>query len=107
MAAAKMVEIPAGRFKMGSVGFYPEEGPVREVPVGRFAIDRGPVTVTEFARFAEETGYTTVAERTPTATDYPDADPTLAGRRIGGIPSHRPPRTPDRSGAVVGVCPRS
>ena len=31
MVGAGMVEIPAGRFRMGSVGFYPEEGPVREV----------------------------------------------------------------------------
>jgi hypothetical protein len=27
MVGAGMVEIPAGRFRMGSVGFYPEEGP--------------------------------------------------------------------------------
>ena len=33
MVGAGMVEIPAGRFRMGSVGFYPEEGPVREVEV--------------------------------------------------------------------------
>ena len=62
---------------MGSVGFYPEEGPVREVEVDGFAIDRGAVTVAEFARFAEETGYTTLAERPPEAAEYPDADPSL------------------------------
>ena len=33
MVGAGVVEIPAGRFRMGSVGFYPEEGPVREVEV--------------------------------------------------------------------------
>jgi hypothetical protein len=33
MVGAGMVEIPAGRFRMGSVGFYPEEGPVREAEV--------------------------------------------------------------------------
>ena len=33
MVGAGMVEIPAGRFRMGSVGFYPEVGPVREVEV--------------------------------------------------------------------------
>jgi formylglycine-generating enzyme required for sulfatase activity len=26
MVGAGMVEIPAGRFRMGSVGFHPEEG---------------------------------------------------------------------------------
>jgi formylglycine-generating enzyme len=72
-----MVEILAGRFRMGSAAFYPEEGPVREVEVGGFAIDRGPVTVTHFARFVKETGYVTVAERPPDPEDYPDADPSL------------------------------
>ena len=32
-SARRWSEIPAGRFRMGSVGFYPEEGPVREVEV--------------------------------------------------------------------------
>jgi len=72
-----MVEIPAGRFRMGSARFYPEEGPVREVEVDRFAIDRGPVTVAEFARFVDETGHTSLAEQPPDAADYPDADPAL------------------------------
>ncbi|MCC2627702.1 MAG: hypothetical protein K0S14_1352 [Thermomicrobiales bacterium] len=76
MVGAGMVEIPAGRFRMGSVGFYPEEGPG---PRGRggFAIDRGKVTVVGFTRFAEETGYRTLAERPPEAAEYPDADPLL------------------------------
>jgi sulfatase modifying factor 1 len=79
MSADDMVEIPAGRFRMGSVDFYPEEGPVHEVEVGGFEIDRGPVTVAQFARFAEQTGYTTLAERPPDAEQYPDADPSLLG----------------------------
>ena len=66
-----MVEIPAGRFRMGSAAFYPEEGPVRDVEVGSLAIDRGPVTVTQFTRFVAETGYVTVAERPPDPADYP------------------------------------
>jgi hypothetical protein len=45
MKGDDMVEIPAGRFRTGSAAFYPEEGPVREVEVDGFAIDRGPVTV--------------------------------------------------------------
>ena len=40
-----MIEIPAGRFRMGSAEFYPEERPIREVEVDGFAIQRGPVTV--------------------------------------------------------------
>jgi formylglycine-generating enzyme len=42
-----MVQIPAGRFTMGSDDFYADEGPVRDVEVDAFAIDRGPVTVTQ------------------------------------------------------------
>ena len=72
-----MVEIPAGRFRMGSDALYPEEAPVREVEVGSFAIDRGPVTVEQFARFVDETGYLTVAERPLDSAEYPDADTSL------------------------------
>ena len=46
-----MVEIPAGSFRMGSAGFYPEEAPVREVEIDGFAMERGPVTVAQFTRF--------------------------------------------------------
>ena len=77
MNREEMVRIPAGSFTMGSVAFYAEEGPVREVEVESFAIDRGPVTVAQFARFIEKTGYLTVAERPPDPNDYPDADPSL------------------------------
>lgn len=77
MTTGDLVQIPAGRFRMGSADFYPEEGPVREIEVGGFAIQRGPVTVAQFAGFIEETGYVTVAERPPDPDDYPDADPAL------------------------------
>lgn len=72
-----MVEIPGGRFRMGSDAFYAEEGPVRDVEVAAFSIDHAPVTVAEFARFVDQTSYVTVAERPPDAADYPDADPAL------------------------------
>ncbi len=72
-----MVQIPAGLFRMGSANFYPEEGPVREMEVGGFAIDRVPVKVAQFARFIEESGFVTVAERPPDPADYPNADPSL------------------------------
>ncbi|MBV9367351.1 MAG: formylglycine-generating enzyme family protein [Solirubrobacterales bacterium] len=72
-----MIKIPAGRFRMGSTGFYAEEAPARDVEVDAFAIDRGPVTVAQYTRFVDETGYPTVAERPPDPSTYPDADPSL------------------------------
>jgi sulfatase modifying factor 1 len=72
-----MIELPGGRCRMGSADFYPEEGPVREVEVDAFSIDRTPVTVADYTRFVDETGYETVAERPLDAGDYPDADPAL------------------------------
>jgi formylglycine-generating enzyme len=77
MDPEEMAAIPSGRFRMGQVGFYPEEEPVREVEVAGFLIDRGPVTVRRFSRFVQATGYETLAERAPDANAYPDADPAL------------------------------
>lgn len=62
---------------MGSDGHYPEEGPVHEVAVDSFWIDRAPVTNRQFARFVQETGHVTVAEIAPDAKDYPEADPAM------------------------------
>jgi sulfatase modifying factor 1 len=99
MVAAEMVELTGGTFRMGSAAFYPEEGPVREVEVGSFAIDRGPVTVAQFAEFARETGHVTVAECPPDPDDYPDAAPDLlvAGSAVfhptpGPVPLDNPGR---------------
>jgi formylglycine-generating enzyme len=72
-----LVALPAGRFRMGSTDFYPEEGPVREVELDGFLIESGPVTVAQFVEFVAATGYVTLAERAPEAADYPDADPSL------------------------------
>jgi formylglycine-generating enzyme required for sulfatase activity len=93
MVGAEIVELPAGSFRMGSVGFYPEQGPLREVEVDGFAIDRGPVTVAQYARFTDETGYVTLAERPPNPDDYPDADPSLlvAGSAVFHPTPHRVP----------------
>jgi formylglycine-generating enzyme len=77
MSREDMVQIPGGRFRMGSAGPYREEQPVREAQVGSFSIDRGPVTVAQFADFAERTGYKTLAERPPDRERYPDAHPSL------------------------------
>lgn len=48
---------------MGSVAHHLEEGPVREVEVGPFAIGRAPVTNADFAEFVSDTGHVTHAER--------------------------------------------
>jgi len=91
MATGDSIELPGGRFSMGSTGFYPEEAPVEEVTVDAFSIDRTPVTVAQYARFGAETGYATVAERPLDPRDYPDADPALLVE--GSIVFH-PTRTP-------------
>jgi formylglycine-generating enzyme required for sulfatase activity len=72
-----MAWIAAGRFRMGSADFYPEERPVHEVAVDGFWMDQRPVTVAEFRRFVNATGYQTVAERPLQPAEYPDADPEL------------------------------
>jgi sulfatase modifying factor 1 len=74
-APADMLWIPGGTFLMGSDDFYPEEGPVHEVSVDGFWMDRHVVTNERFARFVEETGYLTVAERALNPADYPGAPP--------------------------------
>jgi formylglycine-generating enzyme required for sulfatase activity len=62
-----MAELDGGWFLMGTddaVGFPDDgEGPVREVYVSPFAMDRYAVTNREFSRFVEATGYVTDAER--------------------------------------------
>ena len=62
-----VVELPGGSFLMGTdsdVAFEADgEGPVREVTLSPFLIDRHTVTNAKFARFVEQTGYTTEAER--------------------------------------------
>lgn len=58
-----MVYIPGGTFRMGTNTGRAPEGPVHEVTVSPFWIDRHEVTVAEFARFVEATGHVTAAER--------------------------------------------
>lgn len=62
---------------MGSNDFYPEEQPVHSVAVDGFWIDEHQVTNAQFRRFVKATGYVTVAERPLSASDYPNADPSL------------------------------
>ena len=72
-APPDMQWIPGGTFLMGSEDFYPEEGPVHEVAVDGFWMDRHIVTNEQFARFVEATRYVTVAERALNPADYPGA----------------------------------
>jgi sulfatase modifying factor 1 len=74
-APPDMLWVPGGTFLMGSEDFYPEEGPVHEVTVDGFWMDRHIVTNERFARFVEATGYVTVAERELNPADYPGAPP--------------------------------
>jgi formylglycine-generating enzyme len=60
---------------MGSEAHYPEEGPVHEVSVDGFWIDRWQVTSGQFAAFVAATGYATVAERPLDPADFPGAPP--------------------------------
>ena len=56
----EMVVIPAGEFTMGSsaseMGRYADEGPLRRVVVGSFALGRREVTWLEYAAFVTATG---------------------------------------------------
>ncbi|MEZ5123328.1 MAG: formylglycine-generating enzyme family protein [Solirubrobacterales bacterium] len=62
-----LVVLEGGPFLMGTddedAHLADHEGPVREVRVATFAIDRYTVTVERFAEFVEATGHTTEAER--------------------------------------------
>ena len=64
---AGMVELAGGSFLMGTADEegFPEdgEGPVREVTVSPFAVDRHAVTNARYADFVHATGYLTEAER--------------------------------------------
>ncbi len=73
----ELVAVPAGRFTSGSDAFYPEEGPVRELEVAGFRMERHPVTNRQFAAFVADTGHVTVAELAPDPADFPGADPAL------------------------------
>jgi len=61
------IALTGGTFLMGTdyEGSFPDdgEGPIREVTIDAFQIDRTPVTNTLFAQFVNETGYITEAER--------------------------------------------
>ena len=62
-----MIRLPGGSFLMGTddVEGYPSdgEGPVRQIRLGSFWIDRTTVTNAAYAAFATSTGYLTEAEK--------------------------------------------
>jgi formylglycine-generating enzyme required for sulfatase activity len=58
-----MVRVPQGSFAMGSDSGEPAEGPVHDVKLASFYIDRFEVTNAEFSDFVSETGHVTDAER--------------------------------------------
>ncbi len=71
-----MVWIPGGTFWMGADdGSMQDAGPVHEVTVDGFWIDRTEVTNRQFAAFVQATGYVTVAERRPDPRDFPGVPP--------------------------------
>jgi formylglycine-generating enzyme required for sulfatase activity len=71
-----MVWIPAGTFWMGADDASMQDaGPVHEVTVDGFWIDRTEVTNRQFAAFVKATGYVTVAERRPDPRDFPGVPP--------------------------------
>ncbi|NWW95590.1 SUMF2 enzyme, partial [Rhynochetos jubatus] len=63
-AGAGTVQLPGGTFRMGarSLGRRSAEGPVREVTVQPFAIDKHPVTNRDFGEFVRDKNYRTEAE---------------------------------------------
>ena len=69
-----MTLVPGGAFRMGSAGFYPEEGPVTTAEVESLWVDDHPVTVAAFRRFVADTGHVTIAETSPDPRDFPGAD---------------------------------
>ena len=67
LVADQMVDLPGGTFLMGTdyAEAFPDdgEGPVREISLSPFRIDRFPVTNKLFRSFVSETGYSTDAEQ--------------------------------------------
>lgn len=85
-----MVQIPGGRFRMGSDRHYPEEAPIHQVMVDDFWMDRAPVTNRQFREFVQATGYVTFAEIAPDPKDYPGAPRHMlkAGSLVFDPPGH-------------------
>ncbi|KAF1048216.1 formylglycine-generating enzyme family protein [Xylophilus sp.] len=94
-AAGPFIDLPGGRFLMGTddaEGFPGDgEGPVRAVEVAPFSIAAHPITNAQFARFADAAGYTTEAERWGSAFVFlghlpPARRAALGAGRVAGTP---------------------
>ena len=70
------VWVPAGTLSLGDT-VYPEELPIRALPVAGFWMDRTEVTNDQFAAFVQATGYRTVAERAVDAKAHPELPPEM------------------------------
>jgi formylglycine-generating enzyme len=89
-----MIRLDGGPFLMGTdtdEGFPQDgEGPVREVHIDPFYIDRYPVTNAQFAEFVRATGYTTEAERFAWSFVFqghiaPEDFPRLVDQKVPGV----------------------
>jgi formylglycine-generating enzyme required for sulfatase activity len=80
----EMVWIPAGKFTMGGIGedVPPDEGPLHDVKIDGFWIDKTEVTNEQFENFVKATGYVTVAERPLSAAKVPDLLPEFEGKTV-------------------------
>jgi formylglycine-generating enzyme required for sulfatase activity len=89
-STAGMVQLPGGRFAMGSNDFG-DAKPVHQVTVKGFWMDVHEVTNEEFAKFIKATGYITVAERPLDPKDYPGvpADKLVPGSAVFTPPAHK------------------
>ena len=89
-SAVTLVAVAGGRFRMGSVDFYPEEAPVHDAEVGDLLVATTPVTVAQFRAFVEATGHVTTAERPADPDLYPGASPEdlVAGSLVFTPPDH-------------------
>ena len=66
-----MVWIPAGKFTMGATDGQNDEGPLHDVKIAGFWMDKTEVTNEQFEKFVKATGYVTIAERKPDAKLFP------------------------------------
>lgn len=73
--ANQTINIAGGEFKFGDNRYYPDEGPVKNVRVGDFNIDKTEVTNSQFQKFVDATGYITAAEKGLSAEDFPNIPP--------------------------------
>ena len=101
-----MVWIPGGTFWMGADDASMQDaGPVHEVTLDGFWLDRTEVTNRQFARFVTATGYVTVAERQPDPADFPGVPAGEARPRLAGLHAAGRRGLARESAGLVELCP--